>query len=428
MKLKRLLCALVVFTLMMTSVVCSVSAATYQTATKYDLSAGAVYLETTVNGLTPGSMVSYIIYDNEAGTGVANDGSNIEYIDQQTASSNGTLVFGSDAKFESDAISDMAYTFASSGSEHTSATYEPIMQTNAKGQLTDVTANVAKGDKIDVADNVTFKNYFLQFLPKSSEDFAESGVNRLTVRYNGYRYADSDDELDKTLRDCTRNFIYNSTKNSGRIYVHPSSVVTFEIVPEAGKEVATFNLQEGAIFNGASHTLQNGLTDFASRISGNTLKFDLSEEMNGEYFNVGAQYVLFSITSTDVDLAQATYIKIDGNPIYEDEDEKKGVTFLMTKSDLIANEDTFGVNVYAYPVGSKEVAAEFKDLQAFDVTSNKFGIQLVIDADDANAKYFDATQYKLVAVPYYGDAELASTGSDLFYTTTDTELSGSYNN
>ena len=84
MKLKSLISALVVFTIVMTCAVSAVSAmeAKYTTTTTY--SAAGVTVTTEVTGLSEDSMVSYVIYDDSE-TDVPNDG-NIKYINQDTAS------------------------------------------------------------------------------------------------------------------------------------------------------------------------------------------------------------------------------------------------------------------------------------------------------------------------------------------------------
>lgn len=97
MKLKRIISALVVFTLVMTSAVCSVSAAaTYQTITSYDVSTGEMTVNAKLAGAKEGSMVSYIIYGdadaaNNAEEAVAEG--NIVHIDQATVGADGTASF-----------------------------------------------------------------------------------------------------------------------------------------------------------------------------------------------------------------------------------------------------------------------------------------------------------------------------------------------
>lgn len=85
MKLKRLISALVVFTLVLTSAMSAVSAASFSTTTTYSTSGDATVKTEVLSGLTDGTMVSYIIYDDSTVTTPAEG--NIKYIDQGTVSS-----------------------------------------------------------------------------------------------------------------------------------------------------------------------------------------------------------------------------------------------------------------------------------------------------------------------------------------------------
>lgn len=88
MKLRRLISALIVFTLVMTCALSVVNAAdvSYSTkTTKYNVATDEITVETTAT-VTKDSMVSYIIYDGELNE------DNITYIDQQTAT-DGTVKF-----------------------------------------------------------------------------------------------------------------------------------------------------------------------------------------------------------------------------------------------------------------------------------------------------------------------------------------------
>jgi len=82
MKLKSLISALIVFTLVMTCAMSAVSAASFATTTTYSTS-GDVTVNTTATGLEDGAMVSYIIYSGDTITE-----NSIKYIDQKTESSN----------------------------------------------------------------------------------------------------------------------------------------------------------------------------------------------------------------------------------------------------------------------------------------------------------------------------------------------------
>ena len=85
MKLKRLISALVVFTLVMTCAMSAVSAASFATTTTYSTD-GEVQVKTEINaGLEEGTMVSYIIYDDSVAN-VPNE-DNIKYINQSAVKS-----------------------------------------------------------------------------------------------------------------------------------------------------------------------------------------------------------------------------------------------------------------------------------------------------------------------------------------------------
>ena len=80
MKLRSLISALIVFTLVMTCAMSAVSAASFATTTTYSTS-GDVTVNTTATGLEDGAMVSYIIY---SGNDITEN--SIKYIDQNTSS------------------------------------------------------------------------------------------------------------------------------------------------------------------------------------------------------------------------------------------------------------------------------------------------------------------------------------------------------
>ena len=107
MKLKRIISALLVFTMVMACSVCAVSAnGTYQVTTSYDVSTKAITVNAKLAGATADSMVSYLIIEPEevtTGEGeeakttlnydVKADGSNILHIDQATANASGAATY-----------------------------------------------------------------------------------------------------------------------------------------------------------------------------------------------------------------------------------------------------------------------------------------------------------------------------------------------
>lgn len=97
MKLKRIISALIVFTMVMTCAVCvSADGATYQTSTKYNVSTGEITVNAKLKGATEGSMVSYIIYGDDDAENNDNEPvaeGNIVHIDQATVGADGTASF-----------------------------------------------------------------------------------------------------------------------------------------------------------------------------------------------------------------------------------------------------------------------------------------------------------------------------------------------
>ena len=86
MKLRSIISALIVFTLVMACAMSAVSAAQFATTTTYSTK-GEVTVSTAANGLEAGTMVSYIIYDSDKPTE-----SSIKYIDQDTVATGKNFV------------------------------------------------------------------------------------------------------------------------------------------------------------------------------------------------------------------------------------------------------------------------------------------------------------------------------------------------
>ena len=430
MKLKRLLCALVVFTLMMTSVVCSVSAATYKTTTVYNVSSnpdelGTVSLKTEIAGADEGSMISYIIYNNNVKEGaeaadnkVDVDGADIEYIDQKTVGESGNVTFGTEAKFPTDAISGRRYVFASSGGEE--FVYEALTNSSSKK---------IGNNAVDIIDQNWKVNMSAQ-------------AGHVTVKF---------EEHIRGQEETNSGYLVRKEGDSWKTHtekIYPDSKVVLTTIPEPGYYISTVNIHRaGNVFNGGNAVATGGT---AAKLPpyhiGNKLKLDLSDGKIGTYAITGAgdnlSVRMVATALTDEEAATAQYIKVDSQPIYtRTDDGYLSVTFLMTKSATIDDPgvDTadFGINVYAFPVGTTDTTlsgaeATFKGLKAEYVDNNRFGIQLITAQTTAdgvaeeNAKYFDSSKYELVAVPYYDGAELANSGvASLFYITdNETDLSG----
>ena len=122
MKLKRIISALLVFTMVMACSVCAVSAnGTYQVTTSYDVSTKEITVNAALAGAAADSMVSYLIVKpvtTEDGTSyeVSEDGSNILHIDQATANGSGAATYET-AKIPFSELENAKVKFVSSASE-----------------------------------------------------------------------------------------------------------------------------------------------------------------------------------------------------------------------------------------------------------------------------------------------------------------------
>ncbi len=209
MKLKSSLALLVVFTLLMTSIVCSANVSVNTTTT---YTAGGFSVTTTATGLENGSMVAYAIYgpgsfDSETGSitngtdssiTVGTDGTtNIKYIDQQTVGEGGSVTFTTAAN--SSALANFAGAKiklgSSSDANHAAlaATAPVIDETMAVRTLSvaDWDANlgyvkveVMGGESVAYTVNLTENN-------KSVKVLAGSNIKLTFVPKMGYKLADS---------------------------------------------------------------------------------------------------------------------------------------------------------------------------------------------------------------------------------------------
>lgn len=431
MKLKRLLCALVIFTLMMTSVVCSVSAATYQTTTVHNLGNGAgdigtVSLKTTITGLDEGSMVSYIIYDNDEDAAgynngdVAEDGANITYIDQQTADSTGTLVFGEEAKFSGNQLAYQRYKFATSGDEE--FTYKtPVNLTNG--------AEKSGADTLPIGTDVVANNWGIEYRIRYN-DTSWSNVKHMSI--------DSYSDVLGRLQTTSTVFVEDGVKtgtSSTKVVTHPGSTTVISYVPKNGYVFTGLSADTMADTTGGGDSYNVGTrVQLIGQYIGGKIKLDpQTSTLDPTFFQPGNYYQFRTVSVYDYSaVSTAKYIKIDGNPIYGEENGEKSVTFLMTKADTIADTDDYGINLYVFNkqsgIGSLDDAeVVFTGLKSLG-EGNKFGIQVVAPVDDDNAKYLDSANYELVAIPYCNGTEFKSTGKTNMYIVDNAELSGRYTN
>lgn len=429
MKLKRLLCALVVFTLMMTSVVCSVSAATYQTTTVHNLSSavgdeGSVSLKTTITGLDDGSMVSYIIYDNDDGKNTITEDT-IAYIDQQTATEDNdyTLVFGEEAEFTDYLLAKHRYTFVSSGTE--SFTYDELHNLNNNA------VNASAGTLPKDTTDIKAENWCIRFYTRLGK--TPGATN--TTYYDGIKSLTFDSYTDHFGKQITTplTMMENDALKTAELLVHPGSTTVISVVPKEGYKVSEFNVKRQEASKNGGDSYVGDTVYYHNYLIGGKVKLDPKTTDMGKngYLAPGGDYRIQSVKATQVgDGSTVKYVKIDGEPIYAENSGEKSVTFLMTKSAAITGE--YGINLYAFNKETtpgveslSDAEVVFTGLKAIEATdANKFGIQVFAPASDDNAKYLDSANYELVAIPYCGTEELAATGDDLFYTVDNADLSG----
>lgn len=198
MKLRRLISAFVVFTLVMTCAVCSVSAANvkFTTTTSYNATTSEVTVETKAT-VTSNSMVSYIIYgdDTLGGNDTVNQ-DNIKYIDQQTATSgsvtftvtdaiaklgNRSIMLGSNADTLSPTVEDVDDVVRSTEGDaiFVSIDSAPIIGTNSDGKKT-LTFLVHQSGK-DVTTGINVYAYDKTTKEKKHEFLG-------LANYNGQKY------------------------------------------------------------------------------------------------------------------------------------------------------------------------------------------------------------------------------------------------
>lgn len=177
MKLKRIISALLVFTMVMACSVCAVSAnGTYQVTTSYNVSTREITVNATLAGAAADSMVSYLIVKpvtTEEGTSydVLADGSNILHIDQATANTSGAASYDT-ATIPFAELNDAKVKFVSSASE----TLDPFTNfTHVRTGVYYLTYKDGKTTKVDYNTFITPEEYnALSKAEKESYKSAES--------------------------------------------------------------------------------------------------------------------------------------------------------------------------------------------------------------------------------------------------------------
>lgn len=475
MKLKRIISALLVFTMVMACSVCAVSAnGTYQVTTSYDVSTKEITVNAKLAGATADSMVSYLIIEPEevtTGEGeeatttlnydVKADGSNILHIDQATANTSGAATYDS-ATIPFSELENAKVKFVSSASEEL-APYEAGRK--ADGSVSNVgtyTKSVTKFTKLQTGVIVynqsdsgqTVGMYYV------TKDGAVIGTDSRGTNLNATRWQ-SEGHFDDLFNGDTA-FINKGLKQ----YIPLDDVVAWSLVlgNKDNRESAVQLLfkKVGTSFSGELSTdtgtmkLYNNYNEVMGKEGSNydlTIngiykddvtdgKFGTLNVSGGDVFSVDKTNVPVPYDNKEVGFTRALKaMTIDAKPIYgtftsyNNGIEYPSVTILVTATD-VATADNAGLKIQAVTKGAATVEGaypaevEVVDLgicpNAYTGTKN-FAIQLF---DSANEGYLNPEKYDIVATPVLKVAdewvELSVTGSVTGKVEGDTIADGKY--
>lgn len=406
MKLRRLISALIVFTLVLTCAMSAVSAATYRTTTSYTTD-GKVRVEASVAGAAEGDMVSYIIYGDENATLGDGDATpktsvtedNIVYIDQKTADAEGNISFSIVDLDEADVENRLVK-----------------ITTNNADPLTAWTGEKVATSVEQIADT-TYKTYF--------------------TFYGGTGYGTNIDSMTVTEYDAEGNVIgeANTLKAGDGVWVYTNSTLVIDAVPSADYVISEAKILKSSGTAYAGKDVEGaGAVDVKDVMVGNRYKDYLGDGINGT-LSGDANGIVESGTSNQIRMNAATeqtggaaFMSVDAKPLFSTIDGNKAVTFLMTKSANITG--TYGIHIYVYDNEAAEGAEPvqvYTGLAAYDTdSSNNFAIQLVAEENGEGSEYFDETKYDFKAVPYIlsGDEEVefTTTGTNNYYTVDSTTV------
>ncbi|MBR5517541.1 MAG: hypothetical protein IKV86_00770 [Clostridia bacterium] len=458
MKLKRIISALLVFTMVMACSVCAVSAnGTYQVTTSYDVSTKEITVNAKLAGATADSMVSYLIIEPEevtTGEGeeaettlnydVKADGSNILHIDQATANASGAATYDS-ATIPFADLENAKVKFVSSASEEL-APYE--VKRNADGSVSNVgtyTKSVTKFTKLQTGVIVynqsdsgeTVGMYYV------TKDGAVIGTDSRGTNLNAARWQ-SEGHFDDLFNGDTA-FINKGLKQ----YIPLDDVVAWSLVlanTDNRESAVDFLFKKvGTSFSGELSTdtgtikIYNNYNEATGKGSNYDLtingiykddvtdgKFGTLNVSGGDVFSVDKSNVPYGYSKPNGITKAVKAMTIDAKPIYgtftsyNNGIEYPSVTILVTATD-VATADNAGLKIQAVTKGAatKEGAypaeVEVVDLgicpNAYTGTKN-FAIQLF---DSANEGYLNPELYDIVATPVVKVAdewvELTVTGS-----------------
>lgn len=416
MKLKRIISALVVFTLVMTSMVCVVNAedaaATYQTITTYDVSTGEMTVNAKLAGAKEGSMVSYIIYGdadkaNNAEEAVAEG--NIVHIDQATVGADGTASF--------DAVTTDFADFENRQVQFVS-NEETLAPWNNGGKET------GRAYSVETISNLQTSVLFVSKAANSGTPIIYALIDGVPTSIGGTgsnigtRWA-----IDKTVADAEK---LNIPTLGQFVDLSKATAVMVEFGAKDGRDSwhsARFYKYTGS-YNGNTQTVKNSSivykTSNAQVVGGTVADGSVNMLVDGFYKDDITDNNLAGITLTGgdiigIDMTNAKPTDTSGaktvkyattfDPIVGTYSTTKGtfpaVTFLCSMADTAVDADAeMGLNIYRYEkvANSKDAVLEQIASCAGEPTeAGRFGIQLF---DGSNSGELDPEKYDFVAYPY----------------------------
>ena len=441
MKLKRIISALLVFTMVMACSVCAVSAnGTYQVTTSYDVSNKAITVNAKLAGAAADSMVSYLIVEpvttgegEEATTSydVLADGSNILHIDQATANASGAATYDA-ATIPAAELKGAKVKFTSSASEEL-APYEVARKedgsivsvkyyTKSVTKFSDVLTGVVVTNASDSGKQTPI--YYV------TKDGAVYGTIRGT-NLNESRWVSS--KMDELFNGDTTNINDGNLKQF--IPLDDTVAVSVDLGNTDGRESAvrlriykygtsfsgklarTDDSEHIEIYNNYAHLDSSDKTNNIDLTINGLYKDDITDGYlgtmkieGGDLLWVGKENVPEGYGEPNGITGAVKAMTIDAKPIYgtftsyNNGVEYPSVTILVTATD-VATADKAGLKIQAVTKGAatKEGAypaeVEKVDLgicpNAYSGT-RKFGIQLF---DSANEGYLNPELYDIVATP-----------------------------
>ncbi len=415
MKLKRIISALIVFTMVMTCAVCvSADGATYQTSTKYDVSTGEITVNAKLAGAVEGSMVSYIIYgDDDAETNEAVAEGNIVHIDQATVDANGAASFDA-VTADFDAFKNRKVQFVSN--EEELAALKGGSRTTRYASVDTIT---------DMQTSVVFVG--AQINAKNPTIYAMvDGVPTKVGSFSGNIGTGNNWGLDGEGNDL---YI---PKPSATVDLKSASAIMVDLGTKNGRDShfkVNFKRFAGS-YNGAAQKEENGDTVYAtsksqatSRVQGegytNLLvaglyKDDITDNEFAGLELFGGDLIGIQVTNAPGNTNASASYKANANTVtygtvyepiigkYADNDgDFDSVTFLTTVSNPSDYEE-YGLNVYRYEKATTSAAEKanlelIASLPSAADGNTKYGVQLF---DGSNKGELDPDKYGFEAFPY----------------------------